>query len=419
MRKSLFPRLVMVLLMTGLGLSLSACSKVGYSNEGTDDEVTLQAAKAGFLESNKRASSKNPHKCHQTSEKCYKETFEQPDGETRAVDVLFVVQTSAPIVPERAKIISGLASFIDSLPANADFNIAVMLSHGSTSPHSGRLYRAATEPIVLKSTELSDADIKTYLSAKLAAPPVDPDSGGGEEGMFSLFNAITTPALLADAQSAGMFRPAAALGVVFIGDRRDICAVVPPGVPPEADPIKIDARIRDCEGLTAAGLSNRLQLLKGASPLAVSGLVYVDEPVPDDNEVGYGYIDVIALNAGVAVDLANDDIATGLSSIAELSGSQMEIQDQFTLMYDNVIASSVVVKVNGQKVAFTLSGNTVTLKTPPPAGAVVEISYCVKKKVEGPKKPRCHTKHHFSKKYCKEYYKKNCGRKSYYSFWRH
>src|SRR5207253_9162883 len=103
---------------------------------------------------------------------------------------LFVVQTSDSIVPERAAIVAGIEGFIQSLPAGADFNIAVMLSHGSTSAHSGTLFQVATEPVVLKSSELTNAQIQTYLNTKLTNVIADPDSGGGEEGMFSLFNGI-------------------------------------------------------------------------------------------------------------------------------------------------------------------------------------------------------------------------------------
>jgi hypothetical protein len=398
-----------VAVVVGLGLNLVGCSKASFSgdtesvaaSEDLSPEVNASSLSNATL---KMATyNKNPRKCRQINDKCFSETFEQPVTNTGSVDVLFVVQTSEAISPERAAIAAGITSFIQSLPVGADFNIAVMLAHGSTSANSGRLFQAGSEPVVLKSSELSNTDIQTYLNAKLSGVVADPDSGGGEEGMFSLFNAVTTPALLNAIQAQDFFRTDAALGVIFVADRRDICAVVPVGVPAETDPVKIDARIRDCEGLTAAGLTSRLNLLKGSMPLAVSGIIYADEPAPAGNEIGYGYTDMIALNAGVSVDIANDNIAEGLASIAELSGEQMEIQNVFTLSHENIDPKKLIVTVNGQGVPYTLSGNVVTITSEVPAGAVVVISYCLKTKVpckhhhHGHRK--CHKKQTWGGKY--------------------
>lgn len=374
--KKYYYGMVQALLIVSFGLNLVGCSKDGGS--GSAGEAKVAAEEPVTTQDPSSARYKNPHHCDQTGKNCYKETFEQPVTNTSAVDVLFVVQTSNSIVPERQAIVAGIDEFIQSLPTNSDFNIAVMLSHGSTSTYSGKLFQAASEPIVLKSSQMTNAQIQSYLDMKLSQVATDPDSGGGEEGMFSLFNSITTPALLATAQSQDFFRAQAALAVVFVADRRDICAVVPAGVPPETDPVKIDARIRDCEGLTAAGLTNRLHLLKGAKPVQVSAIIYADSPAPADNEIGYGYTDMVALNAGVAIDIANDDIAEGLSSIAELSGQQMEIQYEFTLEHDNIDPNTLVVTVNGQPATYTLDGNTVTITSEIPPGATVVIAYCTK-----------------------------------------
>ncbi|MGZ3805851.1 MAG: hypothetical protein ACXVB4_16655 [Pseudobdellovibrionaceae bacterium] len=371
---------IQLLMIVGFGFSVMGCAKDGgspSSQEAGETSIASLVSEETHQLIMKNAH-RNPHNCVKTSELCFSETFTQPVTTTRAVDVLFVVQTSDSIVPEKQAIVAGIDGFIQSLPANSDFNIAVMLSHGSTSPYSGKLYQVATEPIVLKSKDLTNAQIQTYLNEKLNQVVSDPDSGGGEEGLFSLFNGITTPSLLAASQAQGFFRPDAALGVVFVADRRDICAVTPPGVPAETDPVKINARIRDCEGLTAAGLTSRLHTLKGSLPVAVSGIIYADAPAPAGNEIGYGYTDMIALNAGVAVDIAHDNIAAGLASIAQLSGQQMTIQTEFTLEHDNINPKRIIVTVNGVGATFELNGNKVTITSPIPAGAVVVISYCLK-----------------------------------------
>lgn len=377
--------------ITALALAFAVgfqnCSQVATDSGGsflssstsmTGDDINVGVQAIALKSKN---SEKNPHKCVKTGDKCFSETFKQPVVNTRAVDVLFVVQTSASIADQRQSIVDGINNFITSLPVGASFNIAVMLSHGSLSNLSGRLYRAAAEPIVLKSSELSAGQIQTYLDMKLNNVVMDPAAGGGEEGMFSLFTGITTPAILADSQAQGFFRPEAALGVVFVADRRDICAMVPAGVGAETDPGKLAARIRDCEGLTAAGLTNRLAILKGALPVAVSGIIYADSPAPAGKEIGYGYTDMIALNPGVAIDIANDDIDEGLASIAELSGQQMEIQKEFILDYTGIDPKRITVTVNGAAVPYDLEGNKVTIEVPIPAGAMVMISYCLKSKL--------------------------------------
>lgn len=390
--------ILQALLVVGLGMSLIGCSKGGSAGGSTEDIGNVDSLSS---EAMLKLFNRNPHKCKQTNENCFSETFEQPVTSTRAVDVLFVVQTSTSIAGERQAIIAGLNEFINSLPANSDFNIGVMLAHGSTSAHSGVLYRAESEPIVLKSTELSAAQIQEHLTTKLMQVAQDPDSGGGEEGMFSLFRGITTPALLTESQAAGFFRPEAALGVVFIADRRDICAAIPAGVPEETDPVKIAARIRDCEGLTAAGLNSRLLSLKGSLPLAISGVLYADSPAPAGNEIGYGYLDVINLNGGVAVDIANDDISEGLASIAQLSGQQMEIQTEFTLSHTGIDPRRIIVTVNGVGATFELDGNKVTITSEVPAGAVVVISYCLKSEPSQKDKHK-HKRHKHKKGKCKQ-----------------
>jgi len=311
---------------------------------------------------------------------CYTDSFTSGSNPTGKADILFVVQTSDSIAPQRAKINSEIQDFIRTLPATADYNIAVMLSHGSYSGLSGRLYRVNSEPVVLKTSELSKGNIQAYMAMKLDQIATDPGSAGGEEGMYSLFNGITTPSLLAESQSNGFFRQDAALGVVFVADRRDICAMVPAGVPAETNPVKIDARIRDCEGLTAAGLTNRLKALKGNQAMEVSGIIYAATPVPAGKEIGYGITEMIARSPGVAIDIKKDDISNGLSSVAQMAGDSSGVQTQFVLTHDKVKKKSVSVRVNGELADFNVDGKVVTIKSPISSGANVQIDYCLKSK---------------------------------------
>lgn len=306
---------------------------------------------------------------------CFSETYKAPPSALKAMDYLVILQTSDSINNEMPLIRAGLEGLIDSLPADADSNVAVMLSHGSTSSRSGRLHRAGNEPVVLRSRFLTKSQMKALLNQKLANLPQDPDSGGGEEGMFSLFNGISSPALLAENQAADFFRSEAGLMTIFVADRRDICAVIPAGVPPETDPAKVNARIRDCEGLTAQGLISRLQQLKGNQALRVTGVFYAKPPVPAGHEISYGITDLIKLNSSVAADVAQDNISQVLTgAIPGGIGSSMP---EFTLSRSGVESASVQVTVNGKAATFQVNGNKVRLTQAVPAGSTVVISYCL------------------------------------------
>jgi hypothetical protein len=388
-------------LLAAFAFNMLACSRVAFNNNENDSSqgLTPEVVKNadGVV---------NPVDCHEIKDpknpdkKCFVDIFTQPRQNTGVIDILFVVDTSGSLAGERQKIVTGIQNYINGLPEDADFNIAVMLAHGSTSVWSGRLFKAANEPVVLKSLDLTNAQIQSYLGTKLNTVVDDQDSDGGEEGIFSLFKGVTVPAKLQESQAAGFFRNNAALSVVFVSDENDICATYPSGVTPVVDPDgrEVPARIRDCEGIVAQGLTTQLKNLKGSQPLTVSGIIYADSPVPvqDENELGYGYTDMIALNSGIAIDIANDDIATELQGIAEIDNQQMGVQNQFTLAHDLINEATLVVTVNDQSVPFKLQGNVVTITQAVPAGAIVRIYYCLKKSNDHKHCKRC--KHHERKK---------------------
>lgn len=314
--------------------------------------------------------------CRSLGTDCYSDSFTSPNIKQTPLDLLLVVDTSVSMNQEMPGIQTAIAQFVGGLPGNMDLNLAVMLSHGSTSAWSGRLFQAAGEPTVLKGRALTVAQMQAHLRTKLNGLVSDAGSAGGEEGMFSLFNGITNTSLLSESRAAGFFRNNASLAVVFISDDRDICAIVPAGVPQETDPVKLAARVRDCEGLTAQGLSSRLQALKGNQALYTAGIIYSSNPVPaGDNEIGYGYTNVIAQTSGTIIELGRDNITAKLQTIVTNAG--VGSVAQYTLTHQNVDPGSVVVIANGRQVAFTLNGNVVTLQEVLPPGTLVVINYCV------------------------------------------
>lgn len=337
--------------------------------------IIASVISASFLNS-AEAASKKSQSCQSTGSNCYKETFSIPIGAQKPLDALFVVDTSNSMADEMVKVRSAISQFVGSLPASADVNMAVMLAHGSTSSYSGTLFKASSEPATLKSKLLNPIQMEVFLRHKLSSLPQDADAGGGEEGLFSLFNGITSPALLEASQAEGFFRANAGLTVIFVGDQRDICAMTPAGVAPETDAGKLAARIRDCEGLTAQGLSSRLRNLKGTQSLKVTGIIY-DQTPPlsnDGNEIGYGYTDMIAINQSTAIDFDHSDIA---GSLRKLLGGNSASRTDFPLTHSGVDASTVRVTVDGVEVPFVITDSKVILQQGAPAGATVVIHYCV------------------------------------------
>jgi hypothetical protein len=318
---------------------------------------------------------------------CHIQGFEQPkEPITDKIDVLFVTDTSGSLDQERNAIADGLLSFIAALPRTTDVNVAVLLAHGSTSAWTGKLFQTdGHEPVVLKQRDLSDADIRRHLHAKLTGfgTDWDLDSDGGEEGLFSTQQLIGG-SRLAQARDQGFFRSDAALAVVYIADENDICAVYPAGVTPVPDPEarEAKARARDCAGVTAGGVLNALADLKGDQPLVVGGVIYTDPggvPPGPENEVGYGYTDVISLASGVAVNLANvGGIAAGLGQIGETSAQEMLLYHDFKLLYDKVVEETIKASVDGALVphAYARATNTVHLEQAGKFGSQVTIDYC-------------------------------------------
>ena len=318
---------------------------------------------------------------------CHIATFKQPsDRLTTKIDVLFVTDTSGSLDQERNAIADGIANFMAALPSTTDASIAVLLAHGSTSSRSGKLFQtSAGEPVILKSRDLSDADLRQDLHAKLTgfSTDWDLDSDGGEEGLYST-QQLLSGSNLTLARNQGFFRGDAALAVIFISDENDICAVYPAGVTPVPDPEGREAKAhaRDCGSVTAAGVLNELTEVKGKMPLFVAGVIYTDPahvPAGPENEVGYGYTDIIALANGIAVDMAHvSEIAAGLGRVGESTAQQMLLYHDFQLTQDNVAEETIKASVDGAAVphSYTRETQTVHLSQAGTYGSQITIDYC-------------------------------------------
>ncbi len=323
---------------------------------------------------------------------CYATRVEQPEAEiTRKIDILFVTDTSGSLSQERAAIAEGIEAFVNELPEEADYRIGVLLGHGSKSKYSGHLYKSSHhEPIVLDSAELSLNDIQRHLKNKLTKTKGDKYSDGGEEGLFSLTQMLKENNLKCT-QESGFLREDAALAVIWIADENDICARYPDGVTPVYDPNKIEPKAfqRDCANVTPESVVAGLRELKGDLPLLIAGITYnnVDTvPRGGENEVGYGYLETIAINKGLSIDLANGDYEQGLADIGLLATKQLNLITRVKLEKDNIDKESIEVWVDGLAAPFEYLEDTKEVYLPEPGQdrSLVDIKYCTVKPTPTP-----------------------------------
>jgi hypothetical protein len=315
---------------------------------------------------------------------CFNERFVQPEAEiTKKIDILFVTDTSGSLNDERPAIAQGIDAFVGALPMDVDYRVAVMLAHGSTSNYSGVLYQKDSEPFVLDSQQMSLEDIRYYLERKLRYVRGDGDSDGGEEGLFSLYTGLMGNNL-EQSRTQGFFREDAALAVVFIADENDICARYPDGVTPVYDPNHKEgpAFDRDCADVFPESVLAKLRTVQAGNPLLVSGIVYNREdtvPAGGENEVGYGYLELIDLANGMSIDLADGHFQDGLEQIGTLATVKLHLITEFTLARTEINLDTINVQVDGLDSPFTyvLETNDVQLHEPGGALSVVDINYCL------------------------------------------
>ncbi len=320
-------------------------------------------------------------------EGCYSESFRQPDKELiKKTDILLVVDSSSSLNEERKKIAKEIKALVQEIPSSVDYQIAIMLAHGSLSKHSGRLWSFKTEPVVLKSREMSVSQISASLGVSLSNIVNDVSADGGEEGLFSLGRALT-PEALAASRKQGFFRPETALAVIFVSDENDICFRYPPGLirVPDSENLEAPAFKRDCANVTPEGVLKQLQTHQNGAPLLLSGIVYTSKttmPALGENEMGHGYLDIISLNKGIAVDLASASFHDGLKAVGELTSERLRLLSKFPLSRkDNVDPNTLKVFIDEVRTKAEYSAGFVQLLAELGVpNSTVRADYCIFRK---------------------------------------
>lgn len=328
---------------------------------------------------------------------CEDQGFNQPDTQiVPSVDILFIVDTSGSMANIRAEIASNLGAFVGQLPPGTDYRVAVMLAHGSTSPHYGKLYTSPGMPRVLDSSIMTAPQISSDLQTIMLNTVADQGSAGGEEGMVALNRAIE-PDRVAEGRALGFYRTNAALAIIFIADENDVCAVYPPGVIPvrNTDGSEAVARARDCPGtppsISAAGLVAKVREFQGTRPFTINGVIYNDlatVPTGAEKEYGYGYVDVIRTANGVSIDLARPPYSSGLAAMGSLVTTQLNLITDVKITYRDMDTTTLRVKVDGRPAVFDWQEAlwSVHLVEPGVSRSRVDINYC--RNVRGGTKPR-------------------------------
>lgn len=294
------------------------------------------------------------------------------------LDLLFVVDNSASMLVEKNKIAAGMKQFAESLGTEKDLRVAVMSANGPQGSHFAQIIGSVIDVRELERTQGRASAVST-LSSRLQEymnnMPQDSSNAQGEVGLTATYALATNPQA---AKSQGFFREQAALMVVYVSDENDACYdYVKTGARPnylypnqdvgaQGRPDPNDTIGRDpfeyktfmahkvCKnvGLNGENMSpdlvyGALRNLKGAQPIILSGILYLEETLPGETvrgatgdyryekEKGRGYLDLIQrfdLNGSKAFELSEPNFGSHLAQLAGLARSRMDNETEITMV---------------------------------------------------------------------------------------
>jgi len=368
-----------------IALLFQNCSS-NYDIAVVDGNSTVQASNADPNQPADPAEANGPNGADLNNKMCYTQELRQPLAElVNKIDILFISDTSSSLIEERTSIAAEMSAFVEALPSNVNYHIGVMPAHGSVSKHIGRLFQHGTNPAVIKSSELAMTDISKALIDNFNNIPMDYYSDGGEEGLYTLSRALDESNLMA-LRALGFMRPDAALAIVFVADENDICYRYPASITPAPDGDKLEAPAfkRDCTDIFPETVYDKLNLYMQGRPLVISGILY-NNPVTmgirtGEDEIGYGYLDLIKLNKGLSVDLAVADFHKGLKDIGTLATKRIKLISEVKMNYqDNIDPASLITTIDGKKVSAQIVNGMIQLGDEQGMpNSLVEFKYCEK-----------------------------------------
>lgn len=368
--------------MKNFNLILLLVFLVACNNQSSSDEIREAAEESFETEQASSGSTQNGL--------CYVDQY-APDEESinRKLDIIIVPDTSTSLKEERGDIANGFDHFINSLPDQIDYRVGVILGHSGKSPKSGKLFQRNDEPFVLNSQEMNSEDIISALHQKLKSPAGDGFSDGGEMGLYSLNVALTEN--IEQLQQDGVFREDAALAIVFIADEQDVCFEYPEHIQSVPDKQNKENKARDkyCRDengnyiITPQVVLNKIKEVNGQKPLTLGAVIYNNAetmPINGENEIGYGYKEIVELAGGITIDLATGNYGDGLERLGRLAQASVQPENEFNLKTSPVDLSSIQVTVNGESVGYEYISeqNQIKLNEERDAFSVARIEYCQK-----------------------------------------
>lgn len=215
--------------------------------------------------------------------------------------------------------------------------------------------------------------------------PDDYYSDGGEEGLYSLSKALDETNLAAS-KALDFMRPDADLAIVFIADENDICFRYPASITPAPDGDKLEAPAfaRDCANFFPETVYDKVRLHMQGRPLVISGILCNNAKTMGikgvEDEIGYGYLDLIKLNKGLSVDLAVADFHKGLKDIGSLTTKRIKLISEVKMKYNkNIDPASLIATIDGKKVSAEINNGVIELGDELGiSSSLVQFKYCEK-----------------------------------------
>jgi hypothetical protein len=300
--------------------------------------------------------------------------FRQPvPNYNKAVDLLFVTDTSLSLVPERGRLIRSIPHFLKGLPADADPRIAVMLGHGGKSKWSGRLFSRGSSPKVINPKAMSERDTEEALEHALACPPLELASTNGEALLLSLKKSLSDKRF-SEIRGQGFFRDGAALSVVFVSDENDVCYDPRehgftgfPDFKSSLFGLEDYAKRKYCGSLTPESLMSDLQATFPGRKISMGAIVHSDPAYVShwgEDSIGHGFLELISkLPDSIPMDIRSGDFDQGLSRLASVSTIQLALMTSFSIKSDATLdPNSILVWVDGVAVPATFDADTQTVR---------------------------------------------------------
>jgi len=407
MNKKLYP-----VVMAGALLSSTMLSACGKSVEMLADAASgeLNVPKpgngGGGTNPGNGGGGTNPGECgNGTNRTRWRWTQPQPSV-TKSVDLLFVVDSSLSLTPERRKLAQAISSFLSQLPADADPRVAVMLGHGGDSDWNGTLYSRDSNPRVINPSDYSPEKARELLVENLSCPTLDFGVGNGEMLMHSLQSSLKNNHF-AQIQREGFYRPDASLAVVFVTDENDVC------FDPKAhgytrhphykygafglEKFAYDRWCVDSNGALQVSTTSVISSLRSRFPgkrIAMAGIVHAEEkkvPWFGEEAIGHGIIELVQENAStqpsgpmqsLIMDLKSGNFATALTRLGSMVTSHLSLLTSFVLSGElPVRESSITATVDGRTISssYDSASRTVNIQGADAgeAGSQIEVSACL------------------------------------------